>query len=189
MMPFHIILYGITMDIIKLAVGEKFDHNMPAESMSIVIMNGAPMLTFNFSVTERNIATFLYGSSSFGLFSEHTILFFLFKIDGFLDWSDLAFTIHLTGDEKIDENGGYLPFHLVLVESETNIIKGLRVVTVSPAFRSMLARITQQQAKERFDTIGYYKKIGALYETYPSAGSLLKKAIIVEQGGVTLPGE
>ena len=176
------------MDIIKLIVGEKFDHDMPAESMSIVLMNGAPLLTFNFSVTEKNIAAFLHGSSSFGLFSEHTVLFFLFKIDGFLDWSDLAFTMHLAQDDKIDNNGGYLPFHLVLVESATSIIKGLRVVTVSPAFRSMLARITQRQAKEQFNTIDYYKKIGALYVAYPSASSMLKNAMVIEQGCVTLPG-
>ncbi|MDD5494110.1 MAG: hypothetical protein PHG36_05510 [Dehalococcoidia bacterium] len=177
------------MNIIKLTVGEKLDHNMPAESMSIVLMNGAPMLTFNYSVTEKNIAAFLNGSSSFGLFFEHNILFFLFKIERLLNWSDLAFTIHLARDEEIEDNGGYQPLHLVLVESETSIIKGLPVVTVSPAFRSMLARITQQQAKERFNTIDYYKKIGVLYEAYPSASFMLKKAIIVEQGGVTLPSE
>ncbi|MGZ8236511.1 MAG: hypothetical protein ACXWTY_01400 [Methylobacter sp.] len=172
---------------INLTVGGKFNHDMPAESMSIVLANGAPLLTFNFSVTEHNIATFLHGSSAFGLFTENNILFFLFKIDGFLDWSDLAFTIHLAGDEQIDDNAGYLPFHLVLVEAETNIIKGLRMVTVSPAFRSMLARLTQQQAQERFDTLDYYKKIGALYETYPSASAMLKKAMLIEQGGLTLP--
>jgi len=38
------------MDIIKLTVDEKFDHDMPAESMSILLMNCGPMLTFNFSV-------------------------------------------------------------------------------------------------------------------------------------------
>jgi hypothetical protein len=177
------------MDILKLIVGEKFDHDIPAEGMSIVLMNGVPMIVLNFSVTKKDIANFLNGSLSFGLFFEQNILFFLFKIDGFLDWSDLAFTIHLAGDEKIDDNGVYLPFHLVLVESETSIIKGLRVVTVSPAFRAMLARITQQQTRERFDTIDYYKKIGTLYETYPSAHAMLKKAVIVEQGGRTLPGE
>jgi len=175
------------MDILRLTVGEKFDHAMPDEAMSIVLMNGVPMLTLNFSVTEKDIAAFLRGSSSFGLLFEHNILFFLFKIEGFLDWSDLAFTIHLAGDEKIADNGGYLPFNLILVESSTSIIKALRTVTVSPAFRSMLVKITQQQASERFDTIEYYKKIGAFYETYPSAGSMLKKAAIVEQGGMTLP--
>ena len=35
------------MDILKLTVGEKLDHTMPAEGMSIVLMNGVPMLTFN----------------------------------------------------------------------------------------------------------------------------------------------
>ena len=176
------------MDILKLTVGEKFDHNMPAEGMSIALMNGAPMLAFNFSVTKKDIAKFLNGSLSFGLFFEQNILFFLFKIEEFLDWSDLAFTIHLASDEKIDDNASYLPFNLVLVDAENGIIKGLRMVTVSPAFRFVLARITQQQAKEPFDTIDYYKKFGALYEIFPSAASMLKKAAIVERGGMTLPG-
>lgn len=177
----------MTMDFFNLTVGQKFDHDMPAESMSIVLINSVPMLTFNYSVTERDIDAFLHGSSSFALFYERSLLFFLFKIDGFMDWSDLAFTIHLAGDEKVEDNFGYLPFNLVLVESATHLIKGLRMVTVSPAFRSMLSLITQQQAKERFDTVDYYKKIGALYEAYPSAGTMLKKAMIIEQGGVTLP--
>ena len=34
------------MDILRLTVGEKFDHTMPAEAMSIVLMNGVPMLAF-----------------------------------------------------------------------------------------------------------------------------------------------
>ncbi len=176
------------MDTLRLAVGEKFDHDVPPEGMSIALMNGVPMLLFNFSVTEKNIAAFQQGSISFGLFSENNCLFFLFKIDKFLDWSDLAFTIHLAQDEKIEDNEGYLPFNIVLVDSGTSIIKALRMVTVSPEFRSMLAQITQQQALERFDTIDYYKKIGAIYKKYPSASSMLKKVAIVEQGGITLPG-
>jgi len=155
------------MDTLGLTVGEKFDHYMPAESMSILLMNGAPMLTFNFSVTEKNSAAFLNKPTSFGLFSERNILLFLFKIYGFIDWSDLAFTIHLTGDEKIEDNAGYLPFHLVLVESETNIIKSLQVVNGNPCIQVYTC---QQQAREQFDTIDYYKKIGALYEIYPSTG-------------------
>ncbi len=187
MILFHI--YIAAMDILNLAVGEKLVHDMPAESMSITLMNGAPMLTFNYSVTERDIDAFLHGSISFGLFFEKNILFFLFKIDEFLAWSDLAFTIHLAGDEKIADNAGYLAFNLVLVESETSNIKGLRVVTVTPAFRSMLVKTIQQQAQERFDTIDYYKKIGDLYEAYPSASSMLKKALVIELGGMTLPGK
>lgn len=170
-----------------LTVGEKFEHDMPDESMSIILANGMPMITFNYSVTPGDIDNFLNGVTSFGLLAEKNILFFLFKIDKFLDWSDLAFTIHLAGDEKIEDNAGYLPFNLVLVESATKIVKGLRMVTVSPAFRSLLARLTEQQARERLDTIEYYQNIGLLYETYPSTTTMLKKALIIEQGGTTLP--
>ncbi|MDD1643761.1 MAG: hypothetical protein LUQ29_10900, partial [Methylococcaceae bacterium] len=73
--------------------------------MSIVLNSGAPLLLFNFSLSEKNIAAFQNGVSSFGLFAEKDLMFLLFKIEGFLDWSDLAFTIHLAQDEKIEDNG------------------------------------------------------------------------------------
>ena len=186
MISYHIM--KLQMDILKLTVGEKFDHKLPVGGMSIALINGIPLLAFNFSITQKNVDAFQNGTPSFGLFYEQNILFFLFKIDGFLDWSDLAFTIHLTEYKKIKDSGsGYLPFIIVLIESSTSTIKAIRKVTVSPAFRSMLAHIIQQQAKERFNTIDHYKNIGALYKKYPSPASMLKKATIVEQGGMTLP--
>jgi hypothetical protein len=78
-------------------------------------------------------------------FSQKKYPFFLFKIEGFLDWSDLVFKIHLAQDEKIEDNGGYLPFNLDLEESSTSIIKVLRMVTVSPIFRSFLAKAIERQ--------------------------------------------
>jgi hypothetical protein len=175
------------MDILNLTLGEKFEHDIPPEAMSVVLMNGVPLIAFNFTLNAKNIADFQNGACSFGLFTENTALFFLFKIDGFLDWSDLAFTIHLAQEETLADNDGYLPFALVLVDSQTSLIKGLRMVTVTPEFRSVLAGIIRQQAQERFDTIAYYKTIGLLYDRFPSATDMLNKAVIVEQGGINLP--
>jgi len=175
------------MDCLHLTVGEKFDHEMPDESMSIMLNGGAPVLAFNFSVSEKNIESFLNGITSFGLFAENSILFFLYKIDGFLDWSDLAFTIHLAGGEKIVDDGSYLPFHILLIESGTNIIKGIRIVTASPKFRTILAKIITQQKTEKFDTLAYYKKINKIYESYPKTFSMLAKSLVTEKGGMTLP--
>ena len=155
--------------------------------MSIVLANGTPLLTFNFSASHREIQAFLNGNTSFALFAKAKLIFFLFKIEGFLEWSDLAFTIHLAGDETIDEGDAYLPINLVLVDPDTKIIKGLRMVTVSPDFRSRLAELIQKQSSEPFDTMAYYQAIGSLYDQYPAASDLLKEAIIVEQGGKTLP--
>ena len=113
------------MDYLYLTVGKNYERDMPDESMSTVLNGDILILAFNFSVSGKNINTFLNGSTSFGLFTEKNILFFLFKIDGFMDWSDLAFTIHLTGDEKLNDDGSYLPFHLLLIELGTSIIKGM----------------------------------------------------------------
>jgi hypothetical protein len=175
------------MDLLKLTLGERFEINLADEGMSILLNGGAPILAFKFAVSERDIENFLNGQVSFGLFANANVIFFLFKIEGFLDWSDLAFTIHLAQDETVNDDGSYLPFHLVLLESGTSIVKGLRVVTVSPAFRSALAKLVKQQAAERFDTVGYYQAIGGIYEAYPSAALMLKNAVVIERGGLTLP--
>ena len=174
------------MDCLHLTIGEKFDHDMPDESMSIMLNDEVPVLAFNFSVTENNIKTFLSGITSFGLFTEDNTLFFLYKIDGFLDWSDLAFTIHLAGGETIVDDGSYLPFNILLIESGTNIIKGIRIVTASPKFRTILAKIIAQQKTEKFDTLAYYKKINRIYAGYPKTFSMLAKSLITEKGGMTL---
>jgi len=174
------------MDYLHLTVGDKFDHEMPDESMSIMLNGGTPVLAFNFSVTENNIKAFMDGITSFGLFTEDNILFFLYKIDNFLDWSDLAFSIHLAGDETIIDDGSYLPFTILLIESGTNIIKGIRIVTASPRFRSMFTKIIAEQNTEKFNTITYYKKINKIYENYPKTFPMLAKSRITERGGLTL---
>jgi hypothetical protein len=174
------------MDFLKMTVGERFENDLADEGMSLLLNGGAPILAFKFSVSENDIENSLNGPVSFGLFADANVIFFLFKIDGFLDWSDLAFTIHLAQGESVDD-GSYLPFHLVLLESGTSIVKGLRVVTVSPAFRSALAELVKRQAAERFDTVGYYQAIGGIYKAYPSAALMLKDAVVIERGGLTLP--
>jgi hypothetical protein len=113
------------MDILNLTVGENVETRMTDECMSIVLNNGVPMLAFNFSVSERNIETFLNDPALFVLFADNSILFFLFKIEAFLDWSDLAFTVHLAKGEKVSDDGSYLPFHHILVESGSSIIKAM----------------------------------------------------------------
>ncbi|GAB4278971.1 MAG: hypothetical protein Kow0065_24840 [Methylomicrobium sp.] len=176
-------------DFLRLTVGERFNHDTPSEGMSVILANGTPLLTFNFALTPKQIDAFLNGTCSFGLLYENDVLFFLFKIENFLEWSDLAFTTHLAGDETVATGPGYLPFNLVLTDSSTKIIKGLRVVTTSPNFASTLANATQEQAKRPFDTLDYYKKIGQLYEKYPSAAAMLHNALVVEKGGITLPND
>lgn len=174
------------MELLKLSIGERFDHDMSDEDISIMIAEGFPIFTFNFSVSPSEIKAFSKGAASFALFYEQNMLFFLFKIEGFLDWSDLAFTPHLTGDETIVPGNAFLPIFLVLTEPDSKIVTGLRTIIVSPNFRTKLAEFFREQAEEPFDTMAYYQKIDNLYDQYPTTTDLLNKAAIIEQSGISL---
>ena len=50
------------MDILNLTLGEKFDHDMPPKAMSVVLMNGVPLIAFNFTLNAKNIADFQNGA-------------------------------------------------------------------------------------------------------------------------------
>jgi hypothetical protein len=175
------------MEILKIQVGEVFENDLPDEAFSIHILNGMPMIVFNFKLSKRDIQNFMYGDVTLGLFNADNVMFILFKISKFMEWSDLAFTIHLAGNETIEAHNSYLPINLVLVESGSKIVRALRVVTVTPAFRTKFATLISEQAKNKFDTIQYYKDIGNIYRMYPNATDMLKDAVIVETGGKTLP--
>ena len=50
------------MDILNLTLGERFDHDIPPEAMSVVLMNGVPLIAFNFNLNAKNIADFQNGA-------------------------------------------------------------------------------------------------------------------------------
>ena len=56
------------MDILNLTLGERIDYDIPPEAMSVVLMNGVPLIAFNFTLNAKNIADFQNGACSFGLF-------------------------------------------------------------------------------------------------------------------------
>jgi len=59
------------------------------------------------------------------------------------------------------------------------------MITVSPTFRSVIVKAIERQINEPFKVIDYYKSIKVIYDTYPEVASMLKNALIVEQGGRT----
>jgi hypothetical protein len=56
------------------------------------------------------------------------------------------------------------------------------MITVSPTFRSVIVKAIERQNNEPFKVIDYYKSIKVIYDTYPEVASMLKNALIVEQG-------
>ncbi len=93
------------------------------------------------------------------------VIFLLLKIEGFIDWSDFPYSYHLVSEElrKLPEDnykvGTGAPLLLVLVEANTGVVKGLRVLGLSSKFTNALHQAIQEQAKEPFDQKAYHQTI------------------------------
>lgn len=86
-------------------------------------------------LSERDIAAFSEGQVHVGFYVRQAVLFILFKIENLMDWSDQAFSIQLVGSEDRELPphiaGTHQALSLVLVEAETGLVRGLRIVTYS----------------------------------------------------------
>jgi hypothetical protein len=106
-------------------------------------------------LSERDITAFLRGQVHVGFYLRQAVLFILFKIEHLMDWSDQAFTLHLVTPEDREllphVTGAHQALSLVLVEAESGLVKGMRLVTYSKHASALLHRILQQQLESPFD--------------------------------------
>jgi hypothetical protein len=95
-------------------------------------------------LSERDIAAFSEGQVHVGFYVRQAVLFILFKIENLMDWSDQAFSIQLVGSEDRELPphiaGTHQALSLVLVEAETGLVRGLRMVTYSKHASALLHR-------------------------------------------------
>lgn len=124
----------------KLTLGQPYWEGVASwpGALRIPLLRGHHLLQLcPAKLSERDIAAFSEGQAvHFGFYVRQAVLFILFKIENLMDWSDqCAFSIQLVGS-----GGPELPPHiagthqalsLVLVEAETGLVRGLRMVTYS----------------------------------------------------------
>jgi hypothetical protein len=115
------------------------------------------------------------------------VLFILFKIEQLMDWSDQAFTLHLVTPEDREllphVPGAHQALSLVLVEAESGLVKGMRLVTYSKHASALLHRILQQQLESPFDADHHAALVAEVYRQYPHSRLLAKAAILIEKAG------
>lgn len=138
--------------------------------------------------TEAEIGAFRNGTVHVGLFVRKSVICFLFKIERLYDWSDQAFSIRLVNEAErtLPEwtPGMHVPLSLVLVDSETGVVRALRVVTYSKHFSEVMNRQLKKQMEEPFSATEHEAAVREIYERYPTSKALSKAAILVEKAGV-----
>jgi len=152
----------------NLVVGQPYQEgvtNYPEAQYYQYDVNGHfVFLCFN-NLSDQETQAFRENKIELSFLVVKQVIFLLLHIQGFIDWSDLPYSYHLVYDElkKIPEAdfspGTGAPMLLVLVEGNTGIVKGIRILGLSSKFSNALHREIQEQAKTPFDRNAYDQTI------------------------------
>lgn len=156
-------------------------------SFEIRYSQGSFIVQYNLSSPQKNdVNCFGVGALSLGLYVVDNIIFFCFKIDGFTDWSDQAFSIRLLEQsEQVvpDVDNKFVPITFVLVDADTGVVRKLRVATMSPHMSGVLFKNLRQQIADGFNLDAYMKKIDQVYDRMPTSALIASAAQVMERLG------
>jgi hypothetical protein len=176
----------------RVVIGELFDPGVtswPDGRFEYRIFSGHHLLQLNLGdLSARDIAAFRAGAIHLGLFTRADVIFVLFKIAGIMDWSDQAYTIQLVEDEEdrtlpLHIPGTHQVLSIVLVESETGVVQGIRVVTWSKRASALIDRLLRQQLNSPFSRETHAALVAQVYSEYPTSKQLARAALLIERAG------
>jgi hypothetical protein len=143
------------------------------------------------SPSQKDIEAFSSGRVDVGLYIEANVIFWLFRIERLMDWSDQGFSIRLLSEAEQFippmSDDGRIPLNLVLVDADTGLVSALRMVTYSPHFTRLFYRAIQRQKDAEFDHQRHADTVAAIYKRYPNSKDLVRSAVVVERAGARTP--
>lgn len=140
------------------------------------------ILDFKLSnLRENEIEAFRSGTLSLDLSYIEKIIIFVLDIEGFIN-VDLAFTSNITAltsakELKDVEDGTGIAFTMILTEGTTNIIKALRVFSLSNHFSKILISKMRDQFTADFDINQHSLNSDKVFNKYPTSKALKKQSI------------
>ena len=150
--------------------------------------SGNHLLQICWSAPSRDvIRAFSNGSMHVAVHEECGVLFFLFKISGFMDWSDQALSIWLVPEEDRSiptlRDGENAVLTLALVDADNGRVRALRVVTYSPRLSRLVLDCLRHQLAIPFNKARHQAMIASIYRRDASSSALARRAAIIERAG------
>lgn len=176
----------------ELKVGQPFSERKSwrHNSFELRYASGLFLLQLCFpSPPEREIKAFSEGAMHIALYCEQNVIFFCFRINNCMDWSDQAFSIQLIHEEDRDipdTGNAYVPLSLVLVDADTGIIRALRMVTMTPLFASAFKKRLQIQKDTPFSREEHFATVERIYRRYPTSRHIVRASLLQECAGKTI---
>jgi hypothetical protein len=138
--------------------------------------SGGLLLLFYNSPTEKEIIDITKSNAKIGICEKEGVLFLLWKF-GSQPWLDTPYSIHLSQKfefQPIEDSMGY-SIHIILVDAQTGIVKGMRLIAMPNKLSKNFKRIIIEQDGLSFDKNDYDKRLNMVYGNY-STGDLIKFA-------------
>lgn len=139
------------------------------------------------NLSAKAIESFHRAPMRLGLYISRGVIFVLFKIEGLYDWSDQAFSMGLVdpADRKLSPAvpDAHQVLSPVLVDCDTGLIRGIRVVTWLKNATELLDRALARKMDMPFDLAQPQAIIADVYRQYPQSKQLAKAALLLEKAG------
>lgn len=142
--------------------------------------SGGDLLIFFDKPTSKEILDITKGKCQIGLVEKNNIIFLLFKF-GSQQWIDCPYNSFLSKDFELQETpeGMGYAINIYLIDSNSGILKGMRLVSMSTKFSKKFAEmISSQRYIENYDLI-----LNNIYTNY-TTNDLVKYSEIMRVGEV-----
>lgn len=176
---------------IKLTVGEPYipgKTSWPEGAEYNYDGNGHELRLFFGSPTEQEIRSVRRSPVHLALLVEGPIIDLVWRFEGFGDWSDCPYSIHLIPSDRrmtapVTSGEQRALLQIVLVDAQTGILRAIRAVTLPPHATQRLHAAIREQEGQAFERSAYDAALQALYRRYPQTADMARAAEILVKGG------
>lgn len=159
----------------KLEIGERHPFMDDFSKKGISVLFDESGFMFNLildNLTDEEVAALKTSDIRIDLVYKNGVIFFLFKISGLLDVSDIAFNINLCHEDAkkisdVEPNKGYA-CQIILVEGKTGVVKAMRVVSLANTMSVKLNECMKDQLNNPISKGAYTQIVDNIQRAYTS---------------------
>jgi len=147
------------------------------------------LAVFHDNPSEEEIYNYTKGRAHFGLYRQGPVIFLLSRF-GVLPLCSAPFSMRLVSPNLQGLPQGYAPgnqlmLQVLLVDSGTNTIQGIRVIALHPALSQAFANEVDRQMRTPCSRAEYGQAVADAYAQHPTDESMLEHALVLNPDGGT----
>lgn len=121
------------------------------------------------NLDDFEINAFKNGKIDMDIAFVNNIIFIILEIEGILELSDVPFHIALSTTPlealELQDGEGYA-LHMFLIDSKDNVLKAIRLVSLSEEFSHTLKTLIDKQLEEFFNMDDYNKRLANVFNNF-----------------------